>query len=139
MNFSALEKEFEGQFYSDETTRRLYATDASAYREVPLAVAVPKSDRDIKRLIRFANENRTSLVPRTGGTSLAGQVVGGGIIVDVSKNFSRIIEINTKEGWAIVEPGIVRDDLNKHLKPYGFFFAPETSTANRAKIGRAHV
>ena len=135
MNFSALESEFEGQFYSDETTRRLYATDASAYREVPLAVAVPKNHRDIERLIRFANKNGTSIIPRTGGTSLAGQVVGGGIIVDVSKHFNRIIEINTKEGWAIVEPGIVRDDLNKHLKPYGFFFAPETSTANRAMIG----
>jgi FAD/FMN-containing dehydrogenase len=135
MNFSALEKDFEGQFYSDETTRRLYATDASAYRELPLAVAVPKNDRDIERLIRFANENGTSIIPRTGGTSLAGQVVGGGIIVDVSKHFGRIIEINTNEGWAIVEPGIVRDDLNKHLRPYGFFFAPETSTANRAMIG----
>ena len=135
MNFSALEKGFEGELYLDETTRRLYATDASAYRELPLAVAVPKNEQDIERLIRFANENGTSLVPRTGGTSLAGQVVGGGIIVDVSKNFNRIIEINAREGWAIVEPGIVRDDLNKHLKPYGFFFAPETSTANRAMIG----
>jgi len=135
MNFGAFEKEFEGEFYSDETTRRLYATDASAYREVPLAVAVPKNEGDIERLIHFANKNGTSLIPRTGGTSLAGQVVGGGIIVDVSKNFNRIIEINTSEGWAIVEPGIVRDDLNKQLKPYGFFFAPETSTANRAMIG----
>ena len=135
MNFSALEKEFEGEFYTDETTRRLYATDASAYREVPVAVAVPKNEKDIERLIRFANENKTSIVPRTGGTSLAGQVVGGGIIVDVSKNFNRILEINANEGWAIVEPGIVRDDLNKHLKPYGYFFAPETSTANRAMIG----
>jgi FAD/FMN-containing dehydrogenase/Fe-S oxidoreductase len=135
MNFSFLEKEFEGEFYTDETTRRLYATDASAYREVPVAVAVPKNEKDIERLIRFATENKTSIVPRTGGTSLAGQVVGGGIIVDVSKNFNRILEINAKEGWAIVEPGIVRDDLNKHLKPYGYFFAPETSTANRAMIG----
>jgi FAD/FMN-containing dehydrogenase/Fe-S oxidoreductase len=135
MNFTALEREFEGEFYTDETTRRLYATDASAYREVPVAVAVPMNERDIERLIRFANENRTSIIPRTGGTSLAGQVVGGGIIVDVSKNFNRILEINTKEGWAIVEPGIVRDDLNKHLKPHGYFFAPETSTANRAMIG----
>ncbi|HEX6892733.1 MAG TPA: FAD-linked oxidase C-terminal domain-containing protein [Chryseolinea sp.] len=135
MNFSVLEREFEGEFYTDETTRRLYATDASAYREVPVAVAVPRNEKDIERLIRFAQENKTSIVPRTGGTSLAGQVVGGGIVVDVSKNFNRIIEINAKEGWAIVEPGIVRDDLNKHLKPHGYFFAPETSTANRAMIG----
>src|SRR5687767_6735282 len=135
MNFGALENALEGEFFTDETTRRLYATDASAYREVPLAVAIPKTEKDIEILIQFARTNKTSLIPRTAGTSLAGQVVGGGIVVDVSKHFKRIIEVNTKEGWAIVEPGIVRDDLNHHLKSFGFFFAPETSTANRAMIG----
>ncbi len=135
MNFSVLENQLEGELFTDETNRRLYATDASAYREMPLAVAIPKSEKDIKLLIRFANENKTSIIPRTAGTSLAGQVVGGGIVVDVSKNFSKIIEINQKDGWAVVQPGIVRDDLNQHLKPLGFFFAPETSTANRAMIG----
>lgn len=135
MKFEVLEKELEGEFFTDETTRRLYATDASAYREVPLAVAIPKTEKDIEKLIRFARENETSIIPRTGGTSLAGQVVGGGIIVDVSKNFNKILTVNTEEGWAIVQPGIVRDDLNQHLKAYGYFFAPETSTANRAMIG----
>ena len=126
MNFGDLKNELEGEFFTDETTRRLYATDASAYREVPLAVAVPKTEKDIEILIKFARRNKTSLIPRTAGTSLAGQVVGAGIIVDVSKNFNRIIEVNVKEGWAIVQPGIVRDDLNHHLKSFGFFFAPET-------------
>jgi FAD/FMN-containing dehydrogenase/Fe-S oxidoreductase len=135
MNFGALESDLDGELFTDETTRRLYATDASAYREVPQAVAIPKNEKDIVRLIKFANENKISLVPRTAGTSLAGQVVGGGIVVDVSKYFKKIIEINEKEGWAIVQPGIVRDDLNHLLKPLGFFFAPETSTANRAMIG----
>ncbi len=135
MNFSGLENNLEGELFTDEVTRRLYATDASAYREIPLAVAIPKSEKDIETLIHFARENKTSIIPRTAGTSLAGQVVGGGIVVDVSKNFNRIIEVNTAEGWALVEPGIVRDDLNQRLKPYGFFFAPETSTANRAMIG----
>lgn len=135
MNFGPLKNELEGEFFTDETTRKLYATDASAYREIPQAVAIPKSEKDIETLIRFANANRTSLIPRTAGTSLAGQVVGGGIVVDVSKYFKRVIEINEKEAWAIVEPGIVRDDLNHYLKPFGFFFAPETSTANRAMIG----
>jgi FAD/FMN-containing dehydrogenase/Fe-S oxidoreductase len=135
MNFSALEKELEGEFFTDETTRRLYATDASAYREMPQAVAIPKNEKDLEKLIRFANENKTSVIPRTAGTSLAGQVVGAGIVVDVSKNFNAIIELNEKEGWAIVQPGIVRDDLNQYLKPFGYFFAPETSTANRAMIG----
>ena len=135
MNFGALLKDFEGEFFTDDTTRRLYATDASAYREMPLAVCMPKSAADIGRLIRFAQANNTSLIPRTAGTSLAGQVVGAGIIVDVSKHFNRVIEVNAQEGWAIVEPGIVRDDLNQILKSTGYFFAPETSTANRAMIG----
>nr|HPH47402.1 FAD-binding oxidoreductase [Chryseolinea sp.] len=135
MNFSALKKELAGELFTDETNRRLYATDASAYREIPIAVVIPQTDEDLVKLIRFANENKTSLIPRTAGTSLAGQVVGGGIVVDVSKHFNRIIEVNAKEGWALVQPGIVRDDLNHQLKSHGFFFAPETSTANRAMIG----
>jgi FAD/FMN-containing dehydrogenase/Fe-S oxidoreductase len=127
--------ELEGTLYDDNTMRTLYATDASAYRELPLAVAIPAHEGDIKRLIRFARENRTSLIPRTAGTSLAGQVVGNGIVVDVSKNFTRILEINTEEKWVRVQPGVVRDELNMYLKPYGFYFGPETSTANRAMIG----
>lgn len=135
MNFGPLLKAFEGEFFTDETMRRLYATDASAYREMPVAVCMPRTARDIEKLILFARENKTSLIPRTAGTSLAGQVVGAGIVVDVSKYFNRILEINATEGWAIVEPGIVRDDLNQVLKSTGYFFAPETSTANRAMIG----
>lgn len=113
----------------------MYATDASAYREIPVAVAIPKTEEDLVRLIRFARENKTSIIPRTAGTSLAGQVVGAGIVVDVSKHFNRILEVNAEEKWAHVQPGIVRDDLNQHLKAYGYYFAPETSTANRAMIG----
>lgn len=135
MNFTALKEELEGELFTDETTRRLYATDASAYREMPLAVAIPKTESDLVKLIRFASANKTSIIPRTAGTSLAGQVVGAGIVVDVSKHFNKILEVNQKEGWALVQPGIVRDDLNHHLKTLGYFFAPETSTANRAMIG----
>lgn len=135
MNFRLLKDSLEGELFTDLTTRRLYATDASAYREIPLAVAFPQSEEDLLKLIRFAAENQTSVIPRTAGTSLAGQVVGGGIVVDISKNFNKIIQVNEAEGWAIVQPGIVRDDLNQYLKPHGFYFAPETSTANRAMIG----
>ncbi len=135
MNFDGLKNSLEGELYLDETTRKVYATDASAYREIPIAVAVPKTDKDIIKLVEFARENGTSLIPRTAGTSLAGQVVGGGIVVDVSRHFNQVKEVNEKEGWAIVQPGIVRDDLNHHLSAYGYFFAPETSTANRAMIG----
>lgn len=125
----------EGEFYYDNTMRTLYATDASAYREMPLGVALPKSTKDIKKLIHFALEENTSLIPRTAGTSLAGQVVGSGIIVDVSKYFTNIIELNKEEGWVRVQPGVVRDELNIFLKPHGLFFGPETSTANRAMMG----
>ena len=85
-----LSDQLEGEFYVDDTTKILYATDASAYREMPLAVSVPTSVADLKKLILFARSNHTSLIPRTAGTSLAGQVVGNGIIVDVSKNFTRL-------------------------------------------------
>jgi FAD/FMN-containing dehydrogenase/Fe-S oxidoreductase len=135
MDFAALRKQLKGELFIDETTRRLYATDASAYREVPLAVAVPEDDDDIIRLIKFATANKTSIIPRTGGTSLAGQVVGAGIVVDVSKHFTKIIEVNEHERWVKVQVGIVRDDLNVYLKKYGLYFAPETSTSNRAMIG----
>jgi FAD/FMN-containing dehydrogenase/Fe-S oxidoreductase len=115
--------------------RTLYATDASAYREMPLAVAVPKTIDDIKKLITFTHNNHTSLIPRTAGTSLAGQVVGNGIVVDVSKYFTRILEFNKEENWVSVQPGVIRDELNMFLKPHGLFFGPETSTANRAMMG----
>ena len=102
---------------------------------MPLAVAVPRSKEDIVHLIHFARENGTSLIPRTAGTSLAGQVVGNGIVVDVSKHFTKILELNKEEGWVRVEPGVVRDELNLFLKPHGLFFGPETSNANWAMIG----
>src|SRR6188472_649640 len=130
-----LEKQLEGDFFYDITMRTLYATDASAYREMPLAVAIPKTIEDIKVLIRFAKNEKTSLIPRTAGTSLAGQVVGNGVIVDVSKYFTQILELNTTENWVRVQPGVIRDELNMYLKPHGLFFGPETSTANRAMMG----
>lgn len=127
--------QLKGDLFWDTTMRTLYATDASAYRELPLAVAIPKGHDDLKKLIAFAHEEKTALIPRTAGTSLAGQVVGAGIVVDVSKHFTKIIELNQEEGWVRVEPGVVRDELNLFLKPHGLFFGPETSTANRAMIG----
>ncbi|MBD0350544.1 MAG: FAD-binding protein [Flavisolibacter sp.] len=112
-----------------------YATDASVYQERPVAVALPKTVEDIRSLIRFAGENRLTLIPRAAGTSLAGQVVGSGIVVDISKYFTSILEVNQEEKWVRVQPGVIRDDLNAYLKPFGLMFGPETSTANRAMIG----
>jgi len=133
--WQALAASLDGEFYDDKTMRTLYATDASAYREMPQAVAVPRTVDDIRKLIAFARAEKTSLIPRTAGTSLAGQVVGKGIIVDVSKYFTEILELNVDERWVRVQPGVIRDDLNLFLKPFGLLFGPETSTANRAMIG----
>ena len=130
-----LAKKLSGELFTDNTIRTLYATDASAYREMPLAVAMPQNIEDLKTLISFAKDNGTSLIPRTAGTSLAGQVVGNGIVVDVSKHFNKILELSTTENWVRVEPGVVRDELNLFLHKHGLFFGPETSTANRAMMG----
>lgn len=130
-----LSEQLEGDLFFDTTMRTLYATDASAYREMPLAVAIPKTKADLQLLIAFAAANQTSLIPRTAGTSLAGQVVGSGIVVDVSRHFNQILELNAEEKWVRVQPGVIRDELNLFLKPHGLFFGPETSTANRAMIG----
>lgn len=119
----------------DQTMLLAYSTDASVYQEKPLAVAIPADIDDIKKLIDFAHNNRITLIPRTAGTSLAGQVVGHGIIMDVSRHFNAIIELNVEEQWVRVQPGVIRDDLNSYLKPFGLMFGPETSTASRAMIG----
>src|SRR5262245_46770826 len=116
-------------------SRKLYATDASVYREIPQAVAFPKNEPDIRKLVSFARAHHTSLIPRTAGTSLAGQVVGRGIVVDVSRHFNGISEIDGKRGRVRVQPGVVRNELNLALAPHGVFFAPETSTQNRCMIG----
>ncbi|MBN1651515.1 MAG: FAD-binding protein [Bacteroidales bacterium] len=130
-----LQGKFEGEIYTDNLHRIAYATDASAYREKPQAVARPKNAEDLKRLIAFANKNNISLIPRAAGTSLAGQVVGNGLVVDISKYFTEILEINVEEHWVRVQPGVVLDELNQILHPYGLFFAPETSTSNRCMMG----
>ncbi|MCA6075457.1 FAD-binding and (Fe-S)-binding domain-containing protein [Fulvivirga sedimenti] len=135
ITLESLGERLQGQLYYDDTMRKLYATDASAYRELPLAVAIPENAEDIRQLISYAIEAKTSLIPRTAGTSLAGQVVGNGIVVDVSKNFTKIVEHNSVEQWVRVQPGVIRDELNMYLESHGFLFGPETSTANRAMIG----
>ncbi|AUP81392.1 FAD-binding and (Fe-S)-binding domain-containing protein [Flavivirga eckloniae] len=130
-----LKDKLSGELYYDDLIKSVYATDASVYRILPLAVAYPKNKEDIKQLIAFAKTHKTSLIPRTAGTSLAGQCVGKGIVVDVSKYFTKILELNEKEQTVTVQPGVVRDALNNYLKPYGLFFGPNTSTSNRCMIG----
>jgi len=123
------------QLHTDICHRLAYATDASAYREIPIGVAYPKSTDDLRSLLKEAEIRHTCLIPRAAGTSIAGQVVGPGIIVDVSRYMNKILEINAEQKWVRVQPGVVRDELNIALKPLGLFFSPETSTSNRCCIG----
>ncbi|MES2517977.1 MAG: FAD-linked oxidase C-terminal domain-containing protein [Bacteroidota bacterium] len=139
-DFKTLQESFVGELFFDNSTTHnaqkiLYSTDASVYQEKPLAVAIPRDISDLKLLVKFANEHKVTLIPRSAGTSLAGQVVGKGIVVDISKYFDKVLEINQEERWVRVQPGVIRDDLNVILKPYGLLFGPETSTSNRAMIG----
>ena len=124
-----------GELHTDELSRAIYATDASLYREWPMAVAFPACKADIQRLVEFAGAHKLSLIPRAGGTSLAGQCVGHGIVVDISRHFNQIIELNTEEQWVRVQPGVIRDTLNRFLQPHGLFFGPNTSTTNRCTLG----
>ncbi len=130
-----LSSNFSGDIYIDEYLRKLYSTDASAYKEMPIAVTRPKNIEDLHALIAFANKHQVSLIPRTAGTSLAGQVVGAGIVVDVSKYFTKVLKLNVEEHWVEVEPGVILDELNLMLKEHNLFFGPETSTSSRCMMG----
>jgi len=134
-SLKTLHESLTGEVLFDKLHQTLYATDASVYRKIPLAVAFPKDAKDLKILIEFATKNKITLIPRTAGTSLAGQCVGDGIVVDVSKYFTNIISFDETSKTITLEPGIVRDSLNVFLKPYQLFFGPNTSTSNRCMIG----
>jgi FAD/FMN-containing dehydrogenase/Fe-S oxidoreductase len=119
----------------DRLSRALYATDASVYQIIPLAIALPASAADVQAIVRICGRFRVPITPRGGGTSQAGQSIGPGVIIDFSKHFNRVLEINTLERWARVEPGCVLDDLNRALAPDHLLFAPDISTSDRATIG----
>ena len=133
--FFPLKESLDGDVFTDQVQRVIYATDASSYREIPQAVTRPKNKEDIRKIIAFARQTGTSVIPRAGGTSLAGQVVGPGIVVDISKYLNKIGELNIEQRWIEVEPGVVLAELNQFLSKLGLQFAPETSTANRCCIG----
>lgn len=132
---NALKSRLSGELEFDDLTKAIYATDASVYRKIPLAVAFPKTDEDIKLLIQFARDYKTSLIPRAAGTSLAGQCVGDGIVVDVSKHFTKILSFDKDKQTVTIQPGVIRDELNNYLEPFGLFFGPNTSTSNRCMMG----
>ena len=135
IDFSTLKQELSGDLLTDESTLILYSTDASAYKERPVAVVFPKHKDDILAIILFCKKNKIGIIPRTAGTSLAGQVVGSGIIVDLSRTMTQILELNKEEKWIRLQPGVVLDELILYLRPHQLFFGPETSTSNRCMIG----
>jgi FAD/FMN-containing dehydrogenase/Fe-S oxidoreductase len=131
----SLKKTLAGDLKYDVITKTIYATDASDYREKPVAVAWPAGVPDLKKILKFASEENIGVTIRAAGTSLAGQVVASGIIADISRYMTRILELNREEMWVRVEPGVVLDELNIYLRPFGLFFGPETSTSSRCNMG----
>src|SRR5690606_11198149 len=131
----ALSSIIKGELLLDDLHRTIYATDASVYRQLPLGVCYPKDVEDITQIVQFCNQNSIPIIPRTAGTSLAGQCVGEGLVVDVSKHLTGIIKLDLNTRRVSVEPGVIRDELNTYLKPHGLFFGPNTSTSNRCMIG----
>jgi FAD/FMN-containing dehydrogenase/Fe-S oxidoreductase len=130
-----LEQQLEGEVRFDKVSRALYSTDASVYQIEPLGVVLPRSREDLIRLVRICAQFRCPLTMRGGGTSQAGQAIGAGLIADTSKHLNHVLEVNTAERWARVEPGVVLDELNAALRPDNLRFAPDISTASRATIG----
>jgi len=132
---AALARRLDGELACDALAVTAYSTDASEYQEQPVAVAFPASEADVRELVRFASAHGVGLIPRGAGTSLAGQVVGNGIVVDLGRSLNAIVALDVARRRVRVQPGVVRNELNRFLAPHGLFFGPETSTANWATLG----
>src|ERR1051325_9655589 len=130
-----LEKQIEGEVRFDTISRALYSTDASVYQIQPLGVVIPKTRDDILRTLEICRRARCPITLRGGGTSQDGQAIGEGVQIDISKYYSRVLEVSAEERWVRVEPGIVLDELNAQLASLGMRFAPDITTASRATIG----
>ena len=130
-----LRRVVEGEVRFDKMTRLLYATDASMYQMEPIGVVIPRHAGDVQAALEVANRQNVPILPRGGGTSLNGQTVNRAIVLDFSPHMNRVLEVNEAEGWARVEPGLVQDELNAHVRPLGLLFGPDTSTSNRATLG----
>ena len=130
-----LRAQVRGDVRFDQLSRALYATDASIYQIEPLGVVLPRDEQDVAATLRLARRHGAAVLPRGGGTSLAGQTIGRAIQIDFTRYMNRLLEVNPAEGWAWVEPGLVLDELNAQLAPYDLKFAPDVSPSNRATIG----
>jgi len=133
--YQSLKSRVQGEVRFDRASRLMYSTDASIYEIEPIGVVIPRTHEDVFVTMEIARDYKVPVLPRGGGTSLAGQTVGEAVVMDMSKYLNKVLEVNTEERWAIVEPGVVQEQLNLHLRPMKFLFGPDTSTANRATIG----
>ena len=124
-----------GEVRFDLYSKALYSTDASLYQIQPIGVVIPKDKQDVIKTVQIASEHKVPILPRGGGTSLAGQSVGEAIVLDMSKYMNQLLEVNVAERWARVQPGIVLDELNHKLKPHGLMYAPDVATSSRANVG----
>lgn len=132
---SDLKLNIKGDVLSDRTSLGLYATDASVYQIEPIVIVLPKDTDDVQEAIRIAADHDITILPRGGGTSLAGQTVGHSMILDFSKYMNQLLELNVSEKWVRVQPGLVRDELNAVLKEHKLHFAPDPATSSRANVG----
>jgi FAD/FMN-containing dehydrogenase len=132
---AALAAQVRGEVRFDQTSRILYSTDASLYQVMPVGVVLPRDAEDVAAAVRLAGEAGVPVLPRGSGTSLGGQTVGAAVVLDVSRHMNRILELDTRRRQVRVQPGVILDDLNRFLKPYGLWFAPDVATSNRASIG----
>ena len=130
-----LKKRVEGDIHFDRYSRLLYSTDASIYQIEPIGVVVPRHKGDVQAVVELANKFSVPVLPRGGGTSLAGQTVGHALVLDFSKYMQNVLEVNQEELWCRVQPGLVQDELNAYVRSMGLQFGPDTSTSNRATIG----
>ncbi len=130
-----LEECLQGEVLSDGYSLGMYSTDASFYQIMPLAVVLPKDEADVRKAVEIAAAHQIKILPRGGGTSLAGQTVGEALVLDFSKYMNKILEFNEKERWVRVQPGVVRDELNEVLVKHKLHFAPDPATSSRANIG----
>ncbi|HKI98767.1 MAG TPA: FAD-linked oxidase C-terminal domain-containing protein [bacterium] len=133
--YSDLLHNLRGEVRFDKLSRQLYSTDASMYQIEPLGVVHPADADDLHAVVEVAGKHAMPVLPRGGGTSLAGQCVGRAVMMDLATHMNKVLELNTEEGWVRVQPGVVQDQLNSYLAPHGFGFGPDTSTSNRATIG----
>lgn len=134
-NFESLQQKIKGEVLTDDYSLGMYSTDASFYQIMPLAIVLPMDDDDVKESVRFARAHHLKILPRGGGTSLAGQTVGDALIIDFSKYMNKILEFNERERWVRVQPGLVRDELNEVMAKYGLHYAPDPATSSRANVG----